>query len=443
MKKIVNSHKKKTRQEKGYSCGPQALEALAGVYEIPLCSAVKSQALLFTNGAGVQDRCAVFQAALAVIGIWYGRSGPKESREQARWAARLLAERMKGACGSYLCREIAGRDRQCGRKTFEELLETAKTILNEIRKQEFEMEERVKKFKVHERMRPYVTWIMKEEDWRFVDAAKDSGELPEGTFTQTELEQAYRKGIVNKKAENGKIHYILGTFHKRIDCFMRGEREAFEALPEEVRSAIVEYEQDIHLWVIPYREPGKNKKVVQPVPIEEALQIVDEADCRFYVQECDCKVYRRDQSHMKETCLHFFTDESVLNTNFDRGYGRELTKEETKELLKEIDRDGLVHNFEGDSFCNCCSCCCWALRGMKTYAEQGFPVFEEYVDAKYIMEVKEQDCRGCGACVSICPAQALEKKGAKMWVDQTKCLGCGVCRTKCKFDALVLRKRGE
>lgn len=79
---------------------------------------------------------------------------------------------------------------------------------------------------------------------------------------------------------------------------MRGEREAFEALPEEVRSAIVEYEQDIHLWVIPYREPGKNKKVVQPVPIEEALQIVDEADCRFYVQECDWQgVSQRSKSH--------------------------------------------------------------------------------------------------------------------------------------------------
>lgn len=303
------------------------------------------------------------------------------------------------------------------------------------------MEERLKRFKVHERMVPYASYFMSEDDWKFVDMARETGEIPPGKYSEERLEQAYKRGILNKKKEDGGLRYYLGTFHKRIDCCLRGEREYFENLPPEVRAAVVEYEQDIHLWVIPYREEGVNKKIINPVPIEKALDIVEKSDCRYYVQECDCKIYRYEKKHMKETCIHFFDEDKLLNSNLDRGYGRELTKEEVKRLLLEIDKDGLIHNFEGDAFCNCCSCCCWAVRGMKTYEEEGYDVFGEYVNAEYMIEADRDKCVGCGACAGICPANAMKIVEGKIMVSADRCIGCGVCRTRCRYGALSIQRR--
>lgn len=303
------------------------------------------------------------------------------------------------------------------------------------------MKERINRFQVHERMVPYVSYFMDEEDWRLVDLAGQNGEIPQEQCPEEVLENAYKRGILNKKKEEGRVRYYLGTFHKRIDCCVRGERAYFEELPAEVRNAVVEYEQDIGLWVIPYREEGVNKKIVNPVPLEKALDIVEKTACRYYVQECDCKIYRHEKRHMKETCIHFFDEENLLNSNFDRGYGRELIKEEVKQLLVEIDRDGLIHNFEGDAFCNCCSCCCWAVRGMKTYEEKGYDVFGEYVNAEYIIMLDKSKCAGCGACGSICPMNALKLTEGGMSVLADKCIGCGVCRTRCRYGALSIQRR--
>ena len=39
------------------------------------------------------------------------------------------------------------------------------------------MNERLKRFKVHERMIPYVSYFMDEEDWNLVDLAQENGEI--------------------------------------------------------------------------------------------------------------------------------------------------------------------------------------------------------------------------------------------------------------------------
>ena len=130
------------------------------------------------------------------------------------------------------------------------------------------MVERLEKFKVNPRLRDYAHLLMKEKDWEMVDAARDDRSMPEGVFSQEELEEGYCRGVLNKALQDGKEVFQLGSFHKRIDCCMRGEREYFLSLPEEVRQAIVDYEQDIGLWVVPYRKEGENKAVVWPVPLE-------------------------------------------------------------------------------------------------------------------------------------------------------------------------------
>ena len=54
--------------------------------------------------------------------------------------------------------------------------------------------------------------------------------------------------------------------------------------------------------------------------------------------------------------------------------------------------------------------------------------------------VKEENCTGCGACVRVCPYQAIylndEKKAV---VVDAACMGCGTCGAECMYEAITMR----
>ena len=59
----------------------------------------------------------------------------------------------------------------------------------------------------------------------------------------------------------------------------------------------------------------------------------------------------------------------------------------------------------------------------------------KYVKHKAPLEVKEDKCVGCKACMKIgCPAVSIVNGKAK--IDATVCVGCGVCEQLCKVGAL-------
>jgi heterodisulfide reductase subunit A len=56
-------------------------------------------------------------------------------------------------------------------------------------------------------------------------------------------------------------------------------------------------------------------------------------------------------------------------------------------------------------------------------------------------QVTEETCVGCGACVEVCPFDAIELKGAikrVAWVNPTVCKKCGTCATVCPTGAMQL-----
>ena len=44
-------------------------------------------------------------------------------------------------------------------------------------------------------------------------------------------------------------------------------------------------------------------------------------------------------------------------------------------------------------------------------------------------------CLKCGACVAVCPTEAISMDGGKVVIDPAKCISCGTCQAVCPVGA--------
>jgi Fe-S-cluster-containing hydrogenase component 2 len=52
-------------------------------------------------------------------------------------------------------------------------------------------------------------------------------------------------------------------------------------------------------------------------------------------------------------------------------------------------------------------------------------------------KVDKLKCAGCGACIPICPHQAIKfDNDKKVIIDKEKCRQCGKCMEVCPFNAI-------
>lgn len=50
----------------------------------------------------------------------------------------------------------------------------------------------------------------------------------------------------------------------------------------------------------------------------------------------------------------------------------------------------------------------------------------------------DQDlCTGCGSCVEVCPAEAIEINAGAAAIDDYLCILCGACQANCPQDAML------
>jgi ferredoxin len=150
-----------------------------------------------------------------------------------------------------------------------------------------------------------------------------------------------------------------------------------------------------------------------------------------------------------DICMTFNGSASSLTRH---GIARKVDKAEGLELLQKARESNLVQFGENvrenvNFICNCCGCCCEAL-----IAARRFGFLHPVHSTNYLPSVIEENCNGCGKCVSLCPVEATVlvssndpakplKKKAKP--DQDNCLGCGVCLRGCNKAAIKLISRKE
>ncbi|MFH1470728.1 MAG: 4Fe-4S binding protein [Candidatus Micrarchaeota archaeon] len=57
-----------------------------------------------------------------------------------------------------------------------------------------------------------------------------------------------------------------------------------------------------------------------------------------------------------------------------------------------------------------------------------------------MIEVNRSKCVYCGACVAVCPADALRLKDVTIVCDDS-CISCGTCEKACPMNAITTLKK--
>jgi len=60
-------------------------------------------------------------------------------------------------------------------------------------------------------------------------------------------------------------------------------------------------------------------------------------------------------------------------------------------------------------------------------------------ESKYFhaIQILEDNCTGCTACVRVCPTEAIRVRDRKAYIDPYRCVDCGNCVTVCEFHAII------
>ena len=165
----------------------------------------------------------------------------------------------------------------------------------------------------------------------------------------------------------------------------------------------------------------------------------------FAVAHCPCRVTRHIQgkscNHPVEVCLKF---DEMAEYLIERGFGREITREEAREIIIKSEEAGLVHFVDNaikgvKHNCNCCGCACWNVGAIRRRQIPRDVLMATY----FIRETDEDECVGCGNCVEICPVDAITIEGDYPAIDQDWCIGCGVCVRQCSNGAARLKLRTD
>ncbi len=239
--------------------------------------------------------------------------------------------------------------------------------------------------------------------------------------TQAILDQLTYTGVAKvwKDKEDGKERYFVNIFAPGMLEMMVNNREQLAAHPE-IGKAFEEYTR-IRLAPMAAKFP-QGMAMMRVIPVEEAIKdlpgtqpwerlsyYLDKYDT-FTVSDCSCRQSRRV---LDEGCGHLEKDICIqmgegAEYYIKTGRGRQITREEAKEIIKFAENNGLMHEMphtdglgESAAICNCCGCSCFSLRLATLFNTP------DAIRSNFTAKVQKENCVACGQCVENCPSNAL------------------------------------
>lgn len=252
-------------------------------------------------------------------------------------------------------------------------------------------------------------------------------------FSENEIQDAYKRGVISKSG-NEELLYVNSPLPVTINIFATQMLDKWNEILKEERDIIAEWHYECFLddkRAMGLETMQKNKNKI--VPLDDVIEFVKNIDAPINLINCDCKAKFQRCHFDKNVCIEFG---GGPNSSMDRGWGEPLTKEETIELLKKTEEMGLIHSIEAHAICNCCTCCCYPIRG--AFALDLVHTWPEHV---YRLVMNDDDCISCGVCASRCQFGVFSEVDEEIKADTEKCWGCGICTSTCPVEALSLVKK--
>jgi Pyruvate/2-oxoacid:ferredoxin oxidoreductase delta subunit len=313
-----------------------------------------------------------------------------------------------------------------------------------------------------EEARPYLHLMFDEQEIRLLVAMRGRtvtldqatellGVMPEEAATL--LQQAFSRHVVDRRTRRGTTVYSPGTFHSRMDHFAKYDTK-WDGIPADDRRAIDRRFLDEfiaqHRVNVGHKMRGLEAENALPndtVMLLGEVEEMIEAARHIVVQPCDCRRLGQNCDRPVETCI--WLDDAALEA-LDRGYGRRLTREEAKELVRQADKAGLMHTADSEwrarglhTICNCCACDCYPFRAAQELGSKG-----TWPRSRFIAVYDRERCNLCGACVRRCHFEAFYHDGStvetgkkakkNVLYEPERCWGCGLCASTCPSDAIVM-----
>jgi ferredoxin len=242
----------------------------------------------------------------------------------------------------------------------------------------------------------------------------------------------YRNDIDQKTLSELYYQYLNVEDDFVKNLFTSGETQPGRVF---VNEAVLSAENSLH--VLDYEKASEVIKSASHIGIGICY-------CRHKMQHLG-----KNCSAEPDICMTFNESAASLTRH---AIARKVDATEGLDLLQKAREMNLVQFGENvrekvSFICNCCGCCCEAL-----IASRRFGFMHPVHTTNFFPSVREENCNGCGKCVSLCPVEAMTlvssndpekplRKKAKL--EKDICLGCGVCLRGCSKNALELISRKE
>lgn len=281
-----------------------------------------------------------------------------------------------------------------------------------------------------------VSWLDRFYEPAQIDLVLEAagGALP-GAHPQAVLRRAFRRAVLDRDASV----WTPSSFHARYELWALYEH--WRDVPDEIRTRLNEWELDDYLeevgaGITTIREGRSNESDQHDYSyllLEEAEELLLTREA-VYLWPCNCRAMTGKCEKSHAVCLRF---------DNDRDIGWEISPERAVRVLRQADREGLMHTacFESTNghhgICNCCRDCCFPiLAGEKLGAADVWPV------RRHVAVIDALRCARCRRCAARCPFDAIALQGKATpvpTIDDGECRGSGLCATGCPEELIRLR----
>lgn len=177
------------------------------------------------------------------------------------------------------------------------------------------------------------------------------------------------------------------------------------------------------------------------LPSDSLRDVIERHDVWSLANYCACRRQRNmlgdGCEKPQDVCMQFGPAAHYIEK---KGFGRMVSRAEILDALDRAEEAGLVHfvdNVEMPAIaCNCCACCCVSLANLTRFNTPAM-----FAESRFLPELLEYNCNGCGICAKHCISGALHLYDRKLLFERWRCIGCGICVSRCRQGALRLVPR--